>query len=110
MRPRHLFPLLLTCFLCELPACTEGPCGGDAYVASTTPMAQGAALDAWTHSTCTHDDDNACIAGIPKGNALVLCTHNRGTLTTDGGSFLSLRCHYYSNAKSCHSSKSFDDD
>jgi hypothetical protein len=96
--------------LATLPACLgDSHCAGDAYVQSSTPALQGAAANAWTHSNCTRAEDDTCSASIPPGNALELCQHDPRVATTDGGSFFSLQCHYYSTAKACHDNTGDDE-
>jgi hypothetical protein len=91
---------------CFLP---DDHCSGDARVASRTPPLTGAALDQWNHSDCSSDEDGMCSQGIPRGNALELCTHDPNAMATDGGAVMALGCHYYSVDKSCHSSSHVDD-
>lgn len=79
-------------------------CAGKALVASTTPPLSGAALAAWTQTTCTTEEDDICQLGIPRNNSLMLCSHDRSVAVTDAGAYQALQCQFYSDAKSCHSS------
>ncbi len=104
MRFRFLFVILPPVLAVAGCGLGNDDCSGRTLVASATPSLPGSSVDAWTQESCTSAESDVCSRGIPPGNSLMLCTHERDLVATDGGSFQALGCDFYSDAKSCHSS------